>query len=107
MNKKLTKKDISTAIEGKLSHIFSVNPKNASDMQLYKACSLVARDLLIDERANFVKAASNDQNSKKVYRLCMESLMGRSLKNALFNLGLTSEFEGALKEYGVTLDSIY
>ena len=105
--KKLTKKDISMAIESKLSHVFSVNPKNASDVQLYKACSLVARDLLIDERAKFVKNSSKDQNAKKVYYLCMEFLMGRSLKNALFNLGLTTEFEGALKEYGVTLDTIF
>ena len=104
--KKLTKRDISMAIEGKLSHIFSVNPKNATDVQIYKACSLVARDLLIDERAAFVKKSSQDKNSKKIYYLCMEFLMGRSLKNALFNLGLTSEFEGALKDYGVTLETI-
>ena len=33
--------------------------------------------------------------------------MGRSLKNTLYNMGLTSAFEKAYKELGVKIDSIY
>ena len=106
MSRKMLKKDVAAAIEGKLSHIFSVTPDTASNTQIYKACSLVARDLLLNERAQFVSKAKKDQNSKKVYYLCMEFLMGRSLKNALFNLGLTSQFASVLKDYGVSLDEI-
>lgn len=102
----MLKKDVAAAIEGKLSHIFSVTPDSASNAQIYKACSLVARDLILNERADFVAKAKKDQNSKKVYYLCMEFLMGRSLKNALFNLGLTSQFASVLKDYGVSLDEI-
>ena len=106
MSKKMTKKEVAAAIEGKLSHIFSVTPDTASDSQIYKACALVARDLLLGERAQFSAKAKKDENSKKVYYLCMEFLMGRSLKNALFNLGLTKEFESVLKDYGVKLEEI-
>lgn len=42
-----------------------------------------------------------------MYYLCMEFLMGRSLKNNLYNLGLTEVFEEALKSYGVSLEKIY
>ena len=102
----MTKKEVAAAIEGKLSHIFSVTPDTASDTQIYKACALVARDLLLNERAQFVKKAKKDDSNKKVYYLCMEFLMGRSLKNALFNLGLTKEFESVMKDYGVKLEDI-
>lgn len=106
LSRKMTKKEVAAAIESKLSHMFSVTPDTATDTQIYKACALVARDLMMSERAQFVKKAKKDENTKKVYYLCMEFLMGRSLKNALFNLGLTSEFEAVLKDYGVTLENI-
>ena len=106
LSRKMTKKEVAAAIEGKLSHIFSVTPDTASDTQIYKACALVARDLLLNERAQFVKKAKKDDSNKKVYYLCMEFLMGRSLKNALFNLGLTKEFESVMKDYGVKLEDI-
>ena len=46
-------------------------------------------------------------NGKQVYYLCMEFLMGRSLKNSVFNLGVGEAFEGALKDYGTTLADLY
>ena len=102
----MTKREVAAAIEGKLSHVFSVTPDTASNSQIYKACALVAKDLMGGERADFVTRAKKDTHSKKVYYLCMEFLMGRSLKNALFNLGLTKEFESVLKDYGVNLEDI-
>ena len=107
MAKRMTKKEVASAVENKLSHMFGVTPDTASDMQLYKACALVARDALLENRAEFAKKAKKDGDNKKVYYLCMEFLMGRSLKNALFNLGLTKEFTAVLKDYGVSIDEIY
>ncbi len=37
----------------------------------------------------------------------MEFLLGRSLKNNLFNLGLEDSFRKALSEMGVKLDNLY
>ena len=53
---------------------------------------------MLEKRHNFhtiTKAAK----AKKVYYLCMEFLMGRSLKNSVFNLGVVDAFENALKDY--------
>ncbi|MBQ2712304.1 MAG: glycogen/starch/alpha-glucan phosphorylase, partial [Clostridia bacterium] len=41
------------------------------------------------------------------YYLCMEFLLGRSLKNNLFNLKLDEAYKNALEEYGVTLEELY
>ena len=37
----------------------------------------------------------------------MEFLMGRSLKNNLYNLNLTNTVASALKAYGINLEKIY
>ena len=45
--------------------------------------------------------------AKQVYYLCMEFLMGRSLKVSLFNLGLNDAAQQALSAAGINIDSIY
>ena len=45
--------------------------------------------------------------SKQVYYLCMEFLMGRSLKTSLFNLGLNEVAEAVLADAGIKLENIY
>lgn len=42
-----------------------------------------------------------------MYYLCMEFLVGRSLKNHLYNLGLTDVFREALQEISVDLEELY
>ena len=39
--------------------------------------------------------------------MCMEFLMGRSLKNTLYNLNLIPVMEEALKDFGIKLDKLY
>ncbi len=107
LGKAMTKREVHSAIEHKLSHVFGVTPDTATDTQFYKAASLVVRDILVSKRTDFTKKAKKDKNSKKVYYLCMEFLMGRSLKNALFNLDLTEEFTEVLKDFGVNINKIY
>ena len=47
------------------------------------------------------------QNVKQVYYMSMEFLLGRSLKNTLYNLDLTDEAAEVLGELGVSLDTLY
>ena len=47
------------------------------------------------------------KKGKRVYYLCMEFLLGRSLKNNVYNLGLQEEYEKALKSFNLTLDDLY
>ena len=47
MNYKMTPAQVQSAIREKLSHIYGVSAKNASDDEFYKASALVVRDLLV------------------------------------------------------------
>ena len=93
-------------IDDKLSHFFGVSPETASIEQYYKAVSMIVRDELQAASSDFRHTAKG-QDSKTVYYLCMEFLMGRSLKNNLYNLGLTEVFNEALKGFDVSLDKLY
>ncbi len=93
-------------IETKLSHNFGVLPEQASDEIFYKACVLVLLDIMSERKANFRKAV-REQEAKTVYYLSMEFLMGRSLKNNLYNLGLTENMGKALAKFKVKLDNLY
>ena len=106
MNYKLTKKQAKELIESKLSHFFGVSPEEATYEHYYKAVALIVRDMMIQGRNDFYKEYKKS-DSKKVYYLCMEFLMGRSLKNNLYNLNLTNTVASALKDYGINLEKIY
>lgn len=93
-------------ITDKLSHFFGVTPQDATDEQYYKAVSMIIRERLSAMNSDF-RHTANGQDSKQIYYLCMEFLMGRSLKNNLYNLGLTEVFDEALASMGVKLDKLY
>ncbi len=93
-------------ITDKLSHFFGVSPEVATDEQFYKAVAMIVRDRLSEQNSEFRKAADS-QNTKEIYYLCMEFLMGRSLKNNLYNLGLTEVFEEALSSMDIKLSKLY
>ena len=93
-------------ITDKLSHFFGVSPSDATDEQFYKAVAMIVRDRLSQQNSEFRHIAKG-QDSKQIYYLCMEFLMGRSLKNNLYNLGLISVFNDALASMGVKLDNLY
>lgn len=106
MNYKMTVSQIKSAIQDKLSHVFGVSLENASDEEYYKAVVLIVRELLSKGRAEFVSNAEKT-DTKQIYYLCMEFLLGRSLKNNLFNLGLEENFRKALSDFDIKLDALY
>ncbi|MBQ7117051.1 MAG: glycogen/starch/alpha-glucan phosphorylase [Clostridia bacterium] len=106
MNYSLTKKQAKELITGKLSHYFGVSAEEATDEQYYKSVALIVRDLMHEGVRDF-RADKGNAKSKKIYYLSMEFLMGRSLKNNLYNLNLTKVFEDALKDMGIKLDRLY
>lgn len=93
-------------ITDKLSHFFGVTSEDATDEQYYKAVSMIIRERLSAMNSDF-RHTANGQDSKQIYYLCMEFLMGRSLKNNLYNLGLTDVFDKALASMNVKLDKLY
>jgi starch phosphorylase len=81
------------------------DPELVGNLDLYKALAYTLRDLLIE---NWIKTQRTNYTKKKkrVYYLSLEFLIGRSLGNALINLGLYEEVEHALKSLGYDLDEI-
>lgn len=105
-NTAITEKETKDLIKGKLSRYFGVTPAEATKDQVYKAVVMVVRDILLEKRQQFHKKVKA-RRAKRVYYLCMEFLMGRSLKNSLYNLSATAVFEKAVESYGFKLDDLY
>ena len=97
---------LQTVLVNKLMNVFSVEPESATNEHFYNALVLVLRDRMRSQRVEYI-GKSREQKSKQVYYLCMEFLMGRSLKNTLYNLDLTEEARTVLEQYGVKLDALY
>ncbi len=93
-------------LTSKLSRYFAVSPEEATKEQIYKATVLSVRDILAQKSKAFGSEVKKKQ-LKRVYYLCMEFLVGRSLKNDLCNLGLADDYRAALKTLGFSLDDIY
>ncbi len=106
MERTLTKTQLRSLIELTLQNKFALEPSEASDEIYYKALAIVVRDLLTEKRRRFV-ADTDSHGGKRVYYLCMEFLLGRSLKNNLHNLGLSEVAGEVLSELHVELENLY
>lgn len=106
MNYTLTKKQAKELITAKLSHYMGVTVEEASYEHFYRATAMILREMLVKGRKEFVSDC-DEQGKKKVVYLCMEFLMGRSLKNTLYNLNLTNVFGQALSDFGIKLENLY
>ena len=106
MEEHLTEHKLKQMIDSKLSRYFGVSPKEATKDQIYKAVVMNVRDIMLEKRQQFHEERKA-KRAKRVYYLCMEFLMGRSLKNSLYNLELRETYEKVLKSYGVTLPELY
>ncbi len=102
----LTERNAEKLIEGKLSRYFGVTPQEATREQVYKAVVMSVRDIMLEKRQRFHLRVKGTK-AKRVYYLCMEFLMGRSLKNSVYNLGIEGALSKALKGYGLTLEDLY
>ncbi|MBQ3596859.1 MAG: glycogen/starch/alpha-glucan phosphorylase [Clostridia bacterium] len=103
----MTEKDAAKLIKSKLSKYFGVSPKDAEKEQIYKAVVMCIRDILLEKR-NAFNSKYRQKNGKRVYYLCMEFLLGQSLKNNAYNLSVQDAFNNALKkEFNCDLEAMY
>jgi len=85
-----------------LHHTLVKDKYSATKPDLYMALAYAVRDLLA-ERWLDTQQAYYRNDAKRVYYLSMEFLMGRTLNNALINLGLREEWDTVLKELGLNI----
>ncbi len=103
----MTEKDAVSLIKSKLSKYFGVLPKEATKEQIYKAVVMCVRDILLEKRSAFNKKY-REKGGKRVYYLCMEFLLGQSLKNNAYNLSINQAFDSALKsEFNCSMEELY
>ncbi|MDD7350660.1 MAG: glycogen/starch/alpha-glucan phosphorylase [Clostridia bacterium] len=98
--------DFDKQVSQKCEVYFGKTIENCSKTQLYRAICMTVRDYLTEKRLKF-KQNRIKQETKQVYYMSMEFLLGRSLKNHLYNLGMTGVVEELCKKYGTTIDEIY
>ena len=72
----------------------------------YRATALVVRDMLV-EKMLATRLRFDRNNSKKLYYLSLEFLIGRSLENNLFNLGIIDACRDFLAENGIDLQILF
>ena len=102
----MTTKEFAKILQDNLTSEYGVDLSVASHQQIYRALALICRQMMSENHKKFQSKAIGT-GSKQVYYLCMEFLMGRSLKMSLFNLGLNDAAQKALAEADISLDSIY
>ena len=86
--------------------LFGCNMDEATDKQAYKALCTVVRNGMYDRRRAF-KRGYQEEGRKQVYYMSMEFLVGTSLRNNLYNLGLTDVFTEALKTMDIDIEDLY
>ncbi len=103
----LTEKDALALIKSKLSRYFGVSTKEATKEQIYKSVVMCVRDILLEKRSAFNKEY-RAKNGKRIYYLCMEFLLGQSLKNNTYNLSIQEVLNKVLKdEFNCSLEELY
>ncbi len=103
---KYTKKEFDKLLKERLNSEYGTTLDVASNQQIYRALAIIARRLMSAQHKKFQSRAYGT-GAKQVYYLCMEFLMGRSLKTSLFNLGLNEVAEAVLADAGIKMESIY
>jgi starch phosphorylase len=89
----------------RLTYRIGKDVKVAKPHDWLTATILVVRDRIIDKWMESTRKAYHN-NSKRVYYLSLEFLIGRLMRDAISNIGLMHEIRDALSSLGVDLDVI-
>eukprot|EP01100_Stratorugosa_tubuloviscum_P010908 TRINITY_DN475_c0_g1_i1.p1 TRINITY_DN475_c0_g1~~TRINITY_DN475_c0_g1_i1.p1 ORF type:complete len:855 (-),score=388.61 TRINITY_DN475_c0_g1_i1:121-2685(-) len=101
-----TNDSIERQISDHLEYTLARSSSNIDTFGVYQAVAYSVRDRLIelwnDSQTHFT---TNDK--KRIYYLSIEYLMGRSLQNAIINLGLQNNYVNAVNHIGYALEDVY
>jgi glycogen phosphorylase len=97
--------EIKKAIESQLRLTLARHFDNATKREVWMATCLAVRERIID-RFIETQAAHNQEQTRRVYYLSLEYLMGRLLNVNLCNTGLHQAVGSALSELGFDLEEL-
>lgn len=101
----MNKKDFVADFKRYYGHRLGRDENCRSPHYAYEALSMAISDRLI-ERWKRTYNTYKDENCKRAYYLSMEFLMGRSLSNAMLNLGVTDLVSKAMYDLGLELEEL-
>ncbi|MCK5478671.1 MAG: glycogen/starch/alpha-glucan family phosphorylase, partial [Methylococcales bacterium] len=101
----MDKNDFISDFKKYYSHRLGRDANCRSPHYAYEALSLAVSDRLI-ERWKQTYNTYREQDCKKAFYISMEFLMGRTLSNAMLNLGVTNTVEKALFELGLDMEEL-
>ena len=102
----MDEKQIIKAMNETLLLRYGCNMDSASPQQISRALCYVINYMLLVKNAEYSRKVT-EQHQKQVYYMSMEFLMGTSLRNNLYNLGLEQQFTAALAHHGVDIHDLY
>ena len=98
--------DPKAAMQDALRRLFGCTLEDATEKEAYRALCTVVRELLVEKNRIFQERCAREEK-KEVYYMSMEFLVGTSLRNNLFNLGIEREYRAMLKDAGIDIDRLY
>ncbi len=101
----INKSEIKRLIELTLAKNFGVRAAEATENMAYRALCTVVKDILTEKRLEY-KNKVRSNGYKQIYYMSMEFLLGRSLRNHLYNIGLLNTATSAVRELGFDIDKL-
>ena len=101
----MTKENLLQHLQECCDRMFGCSLEMATEKQVYRAVCVAVRELLEDDRRAFVEQMCAEQR-KQVYYMSMEFLVGTSLRNNLYNMGLLEPAGEILHDLGFSLESL-
>lgn len=88
-----------------LTYSLAKTKETATDRDWYQCLAMSVRDRMVERLMSTIRDQYKN-DSKRVYYLSLEFLIGRSLMNSILNLDIEKPVEEALKKVGLSLDSV-
>ncbi|HEY9051104.1 MAG TPA: glycogen/starch/alpha-glucan phosphorylase [Gammaproteobacteria bacterium] len=99
------KKAISEDFQRYFGRTLGRDKQHCTNHYLYEALAYTVRDRLM-ERWKITRSCYVQQNARRTCYLSLEFLMGRSLSNAMLNLGICDVVDQMLFDYGIDLEEL-
>ncbi len=104
-NAGMSKEAIQVSLADHLIYSNSKYPINATTRDWFQTAAYTVRDRLV-ERWMETMQRYYEQDAKRTYYLSLEFLMGRTLSNAMLNLGMDEQCKAALYELGQEFEAV-
>ena len=105
MDTRKSKIEIMDGLQEICNRMFGCTMEEAAEKQAYKAVCTYVREELAEKRRAYQKEI-REKELKQVYYMSMEFLVGTSLRNNLYNLGMLDAVKSVLSDLGFSMERL-